>query len=80
MPITDGLGGCAGPVLGQLLPRGTVQTCWYRPPARSSISTGRVRIDAVFVGPVDLDALVEYVEALPTPFTSQIEGRIVLTT
>jgi 2',3'-cyclic-nucleotide 2'-phosphodiesterase (5'-nucleotidase family) len=32
------------------------------------------------VGPVDLDALVEYVEALPTPFTSQIEGRIVLTT
>ena len=32
------------------------------------------------VGPVDLDALVEYVEALPTPFTSEIEGRIVLTT
>ena len=31
------------------------------------------------VGPVDLDALVEYVEGLPTPFTSQIEGRIVLT-
>jgi 2',3'-cyclic-nucleotide 2'-phosphodiesterase (5'-nucleotidase family)/predicted AlkP superfamily phosphohydrolase/phosphomutase len=28
------------------------------------------------VGPVDLDALVEYVEGLPTPFTSQIEGRI----
>jgi 5'-nucleotidase len=32
------------------------------------------------VGPVDLDALVEYVGALPTPFTSEIEGRIVLTT
>jgi 2',3'-cyclic-nucleotide 2'-phosphodiesterase (5'-nucleotidase family) len=32
------------------------------------------------VGPVDLDALVEYVEGLPTPFTSQIEGRIELTT
>jgi 2',3'-cyclic-nucleotide 2'-phosphodiesterase (5'-nucleotidase family)/predicted AlkP superfamily phosphohydrolase/phosphomutase len=32
------------------------------------------------VGPVDLDALVEYIEGLPTPFTSQIEGRIVLTT
>ena len=32
------------------------------------------------VGPVDLDALVEYVESLPTPFTSQIEGRIQLTT
>jgi 5'-nucleotidase len=32
------------------------------------------------VGPVDLDALVTYVEGLPTPFTSQIEGRIVLTT
>ena len=31
------------------------------------------------VGPVDLDALVEYVESLPTPFTSQIEGRIELT-
>jgi 5'-nucleotidase len=31
------------------------------------------------IGPVDLDALVEYVEGLPTPFTSQIEGRIVLT-
>jgi predicted AlkP superfamily pyrophosphatase or phosphodiesterase len=31
------------------------------------------------VGPVDLDALVEYVEGLPTPFTNQIEGRIVLT-
>ena len=31
------------------------------------------------VGPVDLDALVEYIEGLPTPFTSQIEGRIVLT-
>jgi hypothetical protein len=27
MPITDGFGGCAGPVLGQLLPRGTVRTC-----------------------------------------------------
>jgi 5'-nucleotidase len=32
------------------------------------------------VGPVDLDALVEYVGALPNPFTSEIEGRIVLTT
>ena len=32
------------------------------------------------VGPVDLDALVEYIEGLPTPFTSQIEGRIELTT
>jgi 5'-nucleotidase len=31
------------------------------------------------VGPVDLDALVEYIEGLPTPFTSQIEGRIQLT-
>ncbi|HJU01717.1 MAG TPA: 5'-nucleotidase C-terminal domain-containing protein [Actinomycetes bacterium] len=31
------------------------------------------------VGPVDLDALVEYVEGLPTPFTSQIEGRITRT-
>jgi 2',3'-cyclic-nucleotide 2'-phosphodiesterase (5'-nucleotidase family)/predicted AlkP superfamily phosphohydrolase/phosphomutase len=31
------------------------------------------------VGPVDLDALVEYIESLPTPFTSKIEGRIVLT-
>ena len=30
------------------------------------------------VGPVDLDALVEYIEGLPTPFTSQIEGRIEL--
>jgi 5'-nucleotidase len=31
------------------------------------------------VGPVDLDALVDYVAALPTPFTSRIEGRIELT-
>jgi 2',3'-cyclic-nucleotide 2'-phosphodiesterase (5'-nucleotidase family) len=31
------------------------------------------------VGPVDLDALVEYVQGLPTPFTSQIEDRIELT-
>jgi 2',3'-cyclic-nucleotide 2'-phosphodiesterase (5'-nucleotidase family)/predicted AlkP superfamily phosphohydrolase/phosphomutase len=31
------------------------------------------------VGPVDLDALVDYVDALPTPFTSRIEGRIELT-
>ena len=29
------------------------------------------------VGPVDLDALVEYVESLPQPFTVAIEGRIV---
>jgi 5'-nucleotidase len=28
------------------------------------------------VGAVDLDALVEYVESLPQPFTAQIEGRI----
>jgi 2',3'-cyclic-nucleotide 2'-phosphodiesterase (5'-nucleotidase family) len=31
------------------------------------------------VGPVDLDALVDYVASLPTPFTSEIEGRIELT-
>ena len=32
------------------------------------------------VGPVDLDALVDYIElVLPDPFTSQIEGRIQLT-
>jgi 5'-nucleotidase len=30
------------------------------------------------VGPVDLDALVTYVEGLPTPFDSQVEGRITL--
>jgi 5'-nucleotidase len=29
------------------------------------------------VGPVDLDALVEYAESLPQPFTAAIEGRIV---
>jgi 5'-nucleotidase len=29
------------------------------------------------VGPVDLDALVEYVESLPQPFSVAIEGRIV---
>jgi 5'-nucleotidase len=28
------------------------------------------------VGAVDLDALVDYVESLPQPFTAQIEGRI----
>ena len=28
------------------------------------------------VGPVDLAALVEYVESLPQPFSSAIEGRI----
>jgi hypothetical protein len=28
MATTDGLGGSAGPSLGQLLPRGTVRTCW----------------------------------------------------
>ncbi|WP_421683025.1 bifunctional metallophosphatase/5'-nucleotidase [Stutzerimonas urumqiensis] len=28
------------------------------------------------VGPVDLDALVDYIEALPQPFTADIEGRI----
>jgi len=28
------------------------------------------------VGPVDLDALVDYIEALPQPFTGSIEGRI----
>ena len=28
------------------------------------------------VGPVDLDALVEYVESLPQPFSAAIEGRI----
>ena len=27
-------------------------------------------------GPVDLDALVSYIEALPRPFTARIEGRI----
>lgn len=31
------------------------------------------------VGPVDLDALVDYVESLPQPFTAAIEGRIVRT-
>jgi 5'-nucleotidase len=29
------------------------------------------------VGPVDLDALVDYIETLPQPFSSRIEGRIV---
>ncbi len=29
------------------------------------------------VGPVDLDALVEYVESLPQPFSAAIEGRII---
>lgn len=29
------------------------------------------------VGPVDLDALVEYIGTLPQPFSAQIEGRIV---
>jgi 5'-nucleotidase len=29
------------------------------------------------VGPVDLDALVEYIEALPQPFTAVPEGRII---
>jgi 5'-nucleotidase len=28
------------------------------------------------VGPVDLDALVDYIESLPQPFTAAIEGRI----
>lgn len=28
------------------------------------------------VGPVDLDALVEYIESLPQPFTAQVEGRM----
>jgi 5'-nucleotidase len=28
-------------------------------------------------GPVDLEALVEYVQSLPQPFTAQTEGRIV---
>lgn len=28
------------------------------------------------IGPVDLDALVDYVEALPQPFSAAIEGRI----
>ncbi|HEY0685124.1 MAG TPA: bifunctional metallophosphatase/5'-nucleotidase [Steroidobacter sp.] len=31
------------------------------------------------VGPVDLDALVEYVESLPQPFDAAIEGRITRT-
>ncbi|MBM0105357.1 bifunctional metallophosphatase/5'-nucleotidase [Steroidobacter sp. S1-65] len=31
------------------------------------------------VGPVDLDALVEYVESLPQPFNAAIEGRITRT-
>lgn len=29
------------------------------------------------VGPVDLDALVDYVESLPQPFSAAIEGRII---
>jgi len=29
------------------------------------------------VGPVDLDALVDYIETLPQPFSSRIEGRVV---
>jgi 5'-nucleotidase len=28
------------------------------------------------VGPVDLDALVDYIGSLPQPFSAQIEGRI----
>ncbi|SEM90400.1 bifunctional metallophosphatase/5'-nucleotidase [Lihuaxuella thermophila] len=32
------------------------------------------------VGPVDLDALIEYIKQLPQPFSAQIEGRIQLTT
>jgi 5'-nucleotidase len=28
------------------------------------------------VGPVDLDALVDYVQQLPQPFNAQIAGRI----
>ncbi len=32
------------------------------------------------VGPVDLDALVEYVEQLPQPFDADIEGRIAIVT
>lgn len=31
------------------------------------------------IGPVDLDALVEYVESLPQPFSAAIEGRITRT-
>ncbi|MDN4594047.1 bifunctional metallophosphatase/5'-nucleotidase [Polycladomyces subterraneus] len=30
------------------------------------------------VGPVDLDALIEYIKQLPQPFSAQIEGRIQL--
>jgi 5'-nucleotidase len=28
------------------------------------------------IGPVDLDALVTYIESLPQPFSSTIEGRL----
>lgn len=28
------------------------------------------------VGPVDLDALVDYIKQLPQPFSAEIEGRI----
>jgi 5'-nucleotidase len=28
------------------------------------------------VGPVDLEALVSYIESLPQPFSASIEGRI----
>ena len=31
------------------------------------------------IGPVDLDALVSYIESLPQPFSASIEGRIQLT-
>jgi 5'-nucleotidase len=31
------------------------------------------------IGATDLDALVEYVESLPQPFSAGIEGRIIRT-
>jgi 5'-nucleotidase len=28
-------------------------------------------------GPIDLDALIDYVESLPQPFSAAVEGRII---
>lgn len=38
----------------------------------TTLTEGQNRV----VGPVDLDALVDYIEALPQPFSGSIEGRI----
>jgi 5'-nucleotidase len=57
-------------------------TTLYRVTVNSFIASGGDGFTALtegtnrVVGPVDLDALVEYVESLPQPFSAAIEGRI----